>query len=87
MFYVFVIYGFFLYSSFEKQLADVFLFFGFNKSFLAVTAVVGGPLQGCHQFAFDAEGFFVRYIIQQMGDAKCETFLFIRAMKYGQDSL
>ena len=67
-------------------MTDVFLFFGFKKSFLAVTAVIGGSVKLCHKFSFDAEGFFVRYIIQQVGDAECETFL-LSAMKYGQDSL
>lgn len=42
--YVFVIHGLFLYSSFKKQLTDVFLFFGFKKSFLALAAVIGRHL-------------------------------------------
>lgn len=78
LFYVFVIYRLFVYSPFEEYLADTFLFSGFDEPFLAPAAIIGGTLQFCYHFAFDADGLAVWYLVQQIGDAECEPFLFVR---------
>lgn len=78
LFYVFVIYRLFVYSPFEEYLADTFLFSGFDEPFLAPTAIISGTLQFCYHFAFNTDSLAVWYLVQQMSDTECESFLLVR---------